>query len=363
MDIASFVYCAQNLPADISVLVRGPHGIGKSKIIFQLAKYFKLRVIDKRLSQLSEGDMVGLPELINGVTRFAHPDWYIEACEGPVVLFFDEFNRALPEVMQAAFQIILDRELNGKKLHPGTRVFACINNDSRYQINDMDPALLDRFWTCDLEPTVEDWLAWASKPKTEDGGGIHKYLIDFVRAHTTAIDPSTKANPGDVESSRRSFERGDTVCQTLGFYDAELGGPKCPISQQMFQLWMGFVGSNVANQIVSFIKNIERQISAKDILDNWSKVEDKIEGLGQEKWNICIEKIVAYGRDNVFTKKQATNIGRFVTKLPGELVVHFWQSLVTEPNDKTQANIKIVHPFMMPIILGVFGKDAAPAKE
>lgn len=361
MDIKSFLYCSKNLPEDISVLIRGGHGIGKSKVIRQVAKHFSLPLIDKRLSQLSEGDMIGLPELKDGTTRFAHPDWFVDACERPVALFFDEINRALPEVMQAAFQIVLDRELNGRKLHKGTRIFAAINNSSIYQVNEMDPALLDRFWTIDLEPTLEDWVAWARLPKGDDGGGIHPFLIDFVLTNKTCLEPSPKANPGSVEPSRRSFERGDEVCQKLGFYDSDLKGKDNPLAQNMFQLWMGFVGTNVANQIVEYVKNLDRQVSAEDILDNWKKAKKKVELMGQEKWNICIEKVVAHIRKNILTEAQANNVGGFAAELPGELVVHFWTELAKDPNAQTQANIKIVHPHLMPLILPVFGKKA-PSK-
>jgi hypothetical protein len=365
MDIKSFVYCAKNLPDDISILIRGNHGIGKSQVIAQLAREFQLKLTDKRLSQLSEGDMIGLPELKDGVTRFAHPDWYVDACENPRVLFFDELNRALPEVMQAAFQIVLDRELNGKRLHPQTRVVAAINDSSVYQVNEMDPALLDRFWTIDLEPTVQDWLDWGARKRADNGGGIHPYLLDFVRANHSAIEPSTKSNPGEVQPSRRSFERGDQVCQKMGFYDAELGAPKgagSEAAQSMFMLWMGFVGTNVANQIVDFVKNVDKQVSAEDILNGWKKVAKKVEAMGQEKWNICIEKLVKYGRDHVLTEKQANNFGEFVGLLPGELVVHCWTELAKDPNDNSKANIKIVHPHMVGKILPVFGKKPpAPA--
>ena len=363
MDIKSFIYCAENLHSDISVLIRGDHGIGKSQVIAQLASQkYKLPLIDKRLSQLSEGDMIGLPELKDGVTRFAHPDWYVQACERPVVLFFDELNRALPEVMQAAFQIVLDRELNGKKLHKDTRVFAAINDSAAYQVNEMDPALLDRFWTTDLEPTVKDWLDWAKLPVAKGGGSIHPYLIEFITTNESALTPSSKANPGEVQPSRRSMHRGDVCCQSMGFYEAELAGAGNPVAQQMFQLWSGFIGTNVANQLVDFIKNMDRQVSAEDILNNWKKVATKVEAMGQEKWNICIEKVVTYIRKTVLTDKQSANVGEFSACLPGELVVHFWTELAKEPNAQTQANIKIVHPHLMPLILPVFGKKV-PVKS
>ena len=162
MDIKTFISVVSKLPEDISVLAKGPTGIGKSHIFHQIGKEVGLPVIDRRLSQMTEGDIIGLPELVDGVTRFAPVDWLIRACKEPVVLFFDELNRATVEVQQCAFQIVLDRELNGHKLHPQTRVYAAVNEGSEYQVVDMDPALLRRFWSAELEPTTEDWLNWAA---------------------------------------------------------------------------------------------------------------------------------------------------------------------------------------------------------
>ena len=159
MSIKTFLTVSEVLPVETSILIRGPHGIGKSQVVRQVAKHFNLPVVDRRLSQMTEGDMIGLPSTDGEVTRFNPPDWYKNACTKPICLFLDELNRATPEVMQAAFQIVLDRELNGWKLHPETRVYAAINHSAAYTVNEMDPALLDRFWTIDLEPTVEDWLA------------------------------------------------------------------------------------------------------------------------------------------------------------------------------------------------------------
>ena len=94
MQVRTFLKVAPLLPRETSVLLRGNHGIGKSQVVRQVAKHFNLTVIDRRLSQMSEGDMIGLPTTDGDVTRFAPPDWYIRACREPVCLFFDELNRS-----------------------------------------------------------------------------------------------------------------------------------------------------------------------------------------------------------------------------------------------------------------------------
>ena len=113
MDIHSFLQVAPHLPPDIAVLVRGETGIGKSHLIHQIGGFLQLPVIDRRLSQMTEGDIIGLPCLKDGTTKFLPVDWIKLASQKPVLLFLDEINRASLEVQQAVFQLVLDRELNG----------------------------------------------------------------------------------------------------------------------------------------------------------------------------------------------------------------------------------------------------------
>ena len=99
MDAKNFVEIAKTLPVEIPVLLRGPHGIGKSQITGkQLATYFNLPLLDIRLSQRDAGDVIGLPVVTDDMTRFNPPDWVHRACREPVLLFLDELNRATQEV-------------------------------------------------------------------------------------------------------------------------------------------------------------------------------------------------------------------------------------------------------------------------
>jgi MoxR-like ATPase len=87
----------------------------------------------------------------------------------------DELNRSLPGVQQSFFQLVLDRELgndkdgNPYKFHPETRIFAAVNHGSEYDVNEMDPALLRRFWTVDLQPSQSglDRLGWRCRYRSD----------------------------------------------------------------------------------------------------------------------------------------------------------------------------------------------------
>ena len=76
------------------VLLRGRHGVGKSEVVYQFASTVGLPVVERRASQMTEGDLLGLPKLDDNVTAWCAPDWLAHACNEPVVLFLDEVDRA-----------------------------------------------------------------------------------------------------------------------------------------------------------------------------------------------------------------------------------------------------------------------------
>jgi hypothetical protein len=312
MEIKQLLTVLPILPASISVLLRGPHGVGKSALPRHVGKVLGLPVVDRRLSQMSEGDLVGLPELHNGVTRFAPPDWYKQACERPMILFLDELNRATPEVMQAAFQIVLDRELNGHRLHPETRVYSAINAAAEYQVNDMDPALLDRFWVADVDATAADWLSWA-----KSDGGIGGDIIDFIMTHEQHLRHSGPMEPGKVYPSQRSWERLD-----IAIKHAKL--TEDPANPVFLHISQGLLGIETSLAFQDFVKNAQLRTRAEDVLDNWKKNEAKIKGLGLDRKNDLIEKLYDHCKGREWTDAQTDNFKEFFLVLPQELQIKMW---------------------------------------
>lgn len=345
MNFELFFKCASALPANISVLIRGDHGLGKSGGVWQLAKnVFKLQLTDKRMSQMSEGDVIGLPKVEDGVTKFLPPDWYKDACDNPRVLFLDELNRATPEVLQCAFQIVLDRTLNGHKLHPETRVYAAINTSASYQVNEIDPALLDRFWVVDLKPTVEEWIAWA-----KDEGGIHEHVWGFIQHNHRFLDPTMKMDPGVVEPSRRSWDRLNAALTMVNVME----DPESPL---FYSLARGFVGNEASIALTGYVKNLDKQITALNILNEFDKYKDKIQKLGQEKWNICIDKIEQHVKKNELLESQGENLKNFADCLPDDLIIVLW-GILSEPGKERIDQIRIAHKALVKHVLRIFNDD------
>ena len=354
MSIENFINVAKALPKDISILLRGETGIGKSQITHQLAKFFKLEVTDRRLSQMSEGDMVGLPSTDGECTRFNPPDWYKDACTNARLLFLDELNRATPEVMQAAFQIVLDRELNGWKLNKDTRVFCAVNLGSKFTVNEMDPALLRRFFVIDLAPTTEDWIKWAQDPEM---GDIDDIIIDFIRSHDKWLDPVNNAEPNSVQPTRHSWERLDESLKFAKIIDK-------PAAPQFYHMVMGFLGVEPAVAFCDFAKNTNARITGDDIINHYPDFRKKIKAKGMtvDKVNAIIERTCDFVINDLKTlsEEQGENLKKFTKDLDKELRLVLWSKLIAVGVSNIDL-AKLIHKYMCVEVLDVFGVPAGDA--
>lgn len=341
MDIKTFKNLAARLPAEIAVLMRGPTGVGKSHMGKALASELGLEFLDVRGSTMDESQVSGIPDFETsktaGVATFCLPSWYVRACREPVVLMLDELNRSMPQVMQSFFQIVLDRELgnnaDGKplRLHPETRVIAAVNHGSEYDVNDMDPALLRRFWVVDLDPTVTDWIEWAGE------NDIDPVTIDFVRQHPEhfRVDAAS-VEPGTVIPTPASWHRLDESLRHMGMAPSDIAGSR---PEGLYALSTGFIGTEASISYTDFINRYERVISAEDVL-NGKISEDQATELSSSEAMAVLDKLGNHCKDNTWSKKEAKNIAAFVKARGGEQLVYFWNLI-----SKTQQlpNIQSLH--------------------
>lgn len=130
---------------DLNVLLIGTHGIGKSSIVKQISENMKVKFKYYSSSTLDPfADIVGVPapDKEKGTLTFYRP----ADLENAEFLFFDELNRAHPRVLNAVLEIIQFKTVNGKPLPNLKMVWAAINPPGDvYQVEELDPALVDRF--------------------------------------------------------------------------------------------------------------------------------------------------------------------------------------------------------------------------
>ena len=303
------------------VLLRGRHGVGKSQVVYQFAETQDLPVVERRASQMTEGDLVGLPKTDGDVTSFCPPDWFKTACDEPVVLFLDEVDRATIEVRQGIFELTDSRKLNGHRLHPDTLIFAAINggeHGSQYQVGEMDPAELDRWTVFDVEPSIEDWLYWANN-------NIDKMVWDFVNHNRGHLEHKDDFEPNKVYPSRRSWHRFNDCIVESGCLEAG----SSPI---LFNLASAFVGFEAAVAFNDFIQNYDRQVSIDDILVDGSI--DKTTEWTINDHTAFVEKLEA---SEIFREKlvdeKIDNLASYFMVLPSEVAMKLWTVMGATENE------------------------------
>jgi hypothetical protein len=336
MDIKTLKNIVPFLPPEIAVLMRGPTGIGKSHVARSFADILELPFIDVRGSTMDEAKVGGLPDMKavdeKKVATFVVPSWFKRACEEPCVIMLDELNRSMPTVMQAFFQIVLDRELGNDedgvphRLHPETRVLAAINAGNEYDVNEMDPALLRRFWVCDVEPTVGDWVEWA------EGAGLDPIGIQFIKAEPAhwRVEPSD-VEPGTVCPNPASWHRLLDALVHMGMAPEKLAGNNVPAT--FYPIAAGFVGTEAAIGFRDFVVNYELQVSAEDILKGKIKAEDVADAPASQITGI-IEKLHDHSKENNWKAKEVKAVAAFAEGLGGEFLIQTFTAVQRAGNMK-----------------------------
>lgn len=221
------------------VMIVGLHGTGKSEVVAQYAKSIDAVLLDIRLSQYTEGDLVGIPhfDVEKRVSSFFPPEFIAQSAQKRCVVFFDELNRASREVRQAVFQLADSRRLGSLVLHPESVVVAACNpDDERYQVNPLDPAELDRWVKFEFTPTVQEWIDWATD------NGVNSQIINYIKNNPKHLDPSPSRETMESmvkRPSRRSWKR----------LSDSISGPLC--QELLFDLAVGCVGSEVGVRFAS----------------------------------------------------------------------------------------------------------------
>ncbi len=197
------------IESDIAVFLHGPSSEGKSARVKQIDPtceiiYLRNATPDslngRSVYNQSTGEMIDIP-----------PTWYKkvkEKCEKEPdklhVVFFDEINNALPSIQGMAFNIVLDREVNGLwKLPDNARVVAA-GNDMQDSIaaNQIAAPFFNRFAHVYINTTTEKWLKWAKKNKIHPA--IYSYIAykrgETLRSSYDGVKPNADPRKWEMAS-------------------------------------------------------------------------------------------------------------------------------------------------------------------
>ncbi len=245
-------------------LIVGESGIGKTALAKTLARQreWSLVVIDGNL--LKEGEIGGLPTVEEYTIKDEHgrvvskkttiyaihtklreiDNLILEGKD--VLLFIDEINRCEHSVQQELMNLILNREINGYKLHYKVKILAAMNPSSKYgsdfdyQVVDMDAAQENRFVWLNMESDAKGWIKWASENK------VDRKVIEFI---STFPENLHGINEDDIRATPRSFER---VSKSYKLYKEN----KDSIPRRVFlNVLRGNLGRIIAEQLMDFMES------------------------------------------------------------------------------------------------------------
>ncbi len=170
------------------LFVWGAPGIGKSSLVRQFADSLGLDCVTLVGTQLAPEDLIGVPQLQDGVSRFCPPEQI--ARSKPYLLFLDELNASSPEVQKAFYSLILDRRIGGYELPEGSIVLGAGNRATDNALaRPMGSALVNRLIHVHLRANATDWLSWAAH------NDMHPWVVGYLTNrpdHLWSAPPKTE---------------------------------------------------------------------------------------------------------------------------------------------------------------------------
>ena len=235
------------------IMMHSSPGVGKSSAVHQVAdeiaemfsksEHFsdkKFRVIDVRLGAMEAADIQGIPFVDDGEMKFSTPEWFPKQDECGI-LFLDELSNAAIPCQQAAYRLVLDREIhNGTKLPEGFLIVAAGNNkQDKTGAKGLVPALASRFSShFYVEANKEEFLQYGFR-KGFNGNvlGLVAFRPDLLVTKMEG-DEYGFANPRNWESVSKILNN--------PYLDEQEESTKTAI--------YGAVGRSVATELYGFIE-------------------------------------------------------------------------------------------------------------
>lgn len=282
------------IESGVAVFLHGPSSEGKSARVKQIDPTCEIIYLrnatpeslnGKSVYNQSTGEMIDIP-----------PTWLKrlrEKCEREPeklhVVFFDEITNALPSIQGIAFNIVLDREVNGIwKLPDNARIVAA-GNDMKDSLaaNQLAEPLFNRFAHVYIKTTTESWLKWASEHN------IHPAIYSYI-AYKNGSTLRSEYNGEKPNADPRKWEMASKMLY-------KTGNP---------EMLRALVGEDITREFVEFCK--QRVITLEDVI-NGNYTDRDIELLDVSSRYATAMALSQVDEDNLekvrdFTKKLGAEI-------------------------------------------------------
>ena len=237
------------IESGVAVFLHGPSSEGKSARVKQIDPNCEIIYLRNATPESLNGKSVynqATGEMID-----VKPTWLKkleEKCEKEPdrfhIVFLDEITNALPSIQGIAFNIVLDREVNGIwKLPENARIVAA-GNDMKDSLaaNKLAEPLFNRFAHVYIKTTTESWLKWASEHN------IHPAICSYI-AYKKGKTLRSKYDGEKPNADPRKWEMASKMLYATG-------------SPEMLR---ALVGEDITREFVQFCN--QQVITLDDVLN------------------------------------------------------------------------------------------------
>ena len=171
------------------------------------------------------------------------------------IVFFDEITNALPSIQGIAFNIVLDREVNGIWQLPNNARIVAAGNEMKDSLaaNKLAEPLFNRFAHVYIKTTTESWLKWASEHN------IHPAIYSYI-AYKNGETLRSKYDGEKPNADPRKWEMASKMLY-------KSGNP---------EMLRALVGEDITREFVEFCK--QEVITLEDVI-NENYTDKDIESL------------------------------------------------------------------------------------
>ena len=244
------------------VFIWGAPGIGKSSLVVEFAQQLGLDCVSMLGSQLAPEDIIGVPQIVDGKSRFCPPQNI--ARDAAYCLFLDELNACSHEVQKSFYSLIHDRRIGDYTLPEGSIVIGAGNRSQDSAIvKPMSSALINRMVHVHLEVSADVWLGWAK------ANYVHPLVIEYVSVrpdHLWSKPPKTE----EPFSTPRSWHMLSDALKEIG---------EVVVDDHFEAIAYGCLTPHHAGQFKAFVKQTRQKFELNKILKgeaSWpSKAEDR----------------------------------------------------------------------------------------
>lgn len=316
-----------------ALMLIGRPGTAKSAILAEIAKDEGWQYIDLRLTMLDEISVGLYPSRPKKAEDGAHyfdfavPDWARKANEKPTLVVFDELNRARKEVLNAAFQILVERAIGDNFKFNENVKFAATGNlgeEDGTDVHELDPAILSgRVNILRHELLLDDWIKGYAEEHVDE------LIIGFLKAN-----PQYFWKAGEAGSPIACARSWTNLSNYLALFEN--------IRQKRNACTDGGAGASFVGQsILRFASYLEQQeaINIEMILDDYEAVKKRVK-LNRAQTAELLTNLAAMNVMKL-TKAKTENAVKFLKDLPqDDNLVSFFYEVISKAKSEDMPKLK-----------------------